>query len=130
MARSTAASTNANRERTESDFASVLASGTRVRGRVRGDGDLRIEGHIEGDVAVSGDLAIEDGAAVKGDVQAANVTVGGELTGDVSARGAVVIRATARVAGTMGGSEVSLEEGASFDGRIEAEFDLPPELTR
>lgn len=126
MARSTATSANVTREGMES----VLARGTRVRGRIRGDGDLRIEGNIEGDVAVSGDLTIDDGAAVKGDVQAASVTVGGELTGDVTARGAVVIRATARVAGTMGGSEVSLEEGASFDGRIEAEFDLPLELTR
>jgi hypothetical protein len=28
----------------------------------------------------------------------------------------------------MGGAEVSLEEGASFFGRIDAEFDLPAEL--
>ena len=54
--------------------------------------------------------------------------VGGALTGDVAATGAVVIRATARVEGNMSGAEVSLEEGASFSGRIEAEFDLPAEL--
>ena len=83
MARSTAAATNVNGDGTES----VLGRGTRVRGRVRGDGDLRIEGAVEGDVAISGDLAIEEGATIKGDVQASTVTIGGELAGDVTARG-------------------------------------------
>lgn len=108
---------------------SVLGRGTRVRGRVHGDGSLRVEGAIEGGVQVSGDLEIEDGAAVTGDVEAGAVIVGGQLTGDVSARGPVTIRATARVTGNMAGSEVSLEEGAEFTGRIDAEFDLPAELT-
>ena len=73
MARSTAAATNVNGDGTES----VLGRGTRVRGRIRGDGDLRIEGAVEGEVAISGDLAIEEGATIKGDVQASTVTIGG-----------------------------------------------------
>jgi len=125
MARSTAAPTDVN-EGTES----ILGRGTRVRGRVRGDGDLRIEGFVEGDVAISGDVTIEEGASVKGDVQGTTVTLCGELHGDATARGAVVVRAGAKVSGNLGGSEVSLEEGASFEGRIEAELDLPPELMR
>jgi cytoskeletal protein CcmA (bactofilin family) len=107
---------------------SVLGRGTRVRGRIGGEGSLRVEGQIEGNVAVGGDLAVEEGAAITGDVEARAVTIHGALTGDVSARGAIAIRATAKVAGNMGGSEVSLDEGASFTGRIEAEFDLPSEL--
>lgn len=111
-----------------SESVSVLGRGARVRGRVSGEGDLRIEGQIEGDVSVSGDLAIEDGGAVTGDVTAGAVEIAGGLDGDVSARGTVTIHATARVAGDMIGVEVNLEEGASFSGRIEAEFDLPAEL--
>jgi len=108
---------------------SVLGHGTRVRGRVQGDGDLRVEGQVEGDVTLSGDLVIEEGAQIQGNVEAASVTIGGTLTGDVASRGPVAIRATARVAGNMGGSEVSLEEGAEFSGRIEADFELPAELS-
>jgi cytoskeletal protein CcmA (bactofilin family) len=108
---------------------SVLGPGARVRGRVHGEGALRVEGHVEGDVAVSGELTIEEGGGVVGDVEAAAVAVSGELTGDVAARGPVTIRATAKVTGNMGGAEVSLEEGAQFSGRIEAEFDMPAELT-
>jgi cytoskeletal protein CcmA (bactofilin family) len=107
---------------------SVLGHGTRVRGRVQGDGDLRVEGQVEGDVTLTGDLVIEEGAQVQGNVEAAAVTISGALTGDVASRGPVAIRATARVTGNMGGSEVSLDEGAEFSGRIEADFELPAEL--
>jgi len=107
---------------------SILGRGARVRGRIGGDGDLRVEGQIEGDVVVSGELSIEEGGAITGDVGAASVVVGGALRGDVDARGPVAVRATAEVEGNLSGSEVSLEEGASFHGRIDAEFDLPAEL--
>ena len=108
---------------------SVLGRGTRVRGHVRGEGSLRVLGAVEGDVTIEGDLAIDEGGAVTGDINAATVTVRGALTGDVAAKGAVSILAGANVIGNMGGAEVSLDEGASFTGRIEAEFELPPELT-
>ena len=101
-----------------SDSTSVLGRGSRVRGRVSGDGDLRVEGQIEGDVTLSGELAIDETGSVTGDIDAASVSIAGVLQGNVTSRGAVMIRA-----------EVTLEEGASFAGRIEAEFDLPAELS-
>ncbi|MRG92777.1 bactofilin family protein [Polyangium spumosum] len=107
---------------------SVLGRGTRVRGRVMGEGDLRVEGHVEGGVSLTGELVIEEGAEVSGDVEAAVVTIAGTLTGDVAARGPVAIRASAKVSGNLGGAEVSLDEGAEFSGRIEADFELPAEL--
>jgi cytoskeletal protein CcmA (bactofilin family) len=107
---------------------STLGRGARVRGRVGGEGDLHVEGQIEGDVAITGDLFIEEGGSIRGDVGARAVVIGGAFTGDVDARGAVSIRSTASVEGNLGGAEVSLEEGASFRGRIDAEFDLPAEL--
>jgi len=111
-----------------SEAASVLGRGARVRGRVSGDGDLQVEGQIEGDVTLSGELSIDEAGSITGDVDAAAVTIAGVLQGNVASRGAVTIRAGAKVEGNMGGAEVSLEEGASFVGRIEAEFDLPAEL--
>jgi cytoskeletal protein CcmA (bactofilin family) len=127
MARGPAVERSRTSETSEST--SVLGRGARVRGRVSGDGDLRVEGQIEGDVTLSGELSIDETGTVTGDVDAAAVTITGTLLGDVAARGVVTIRAGAKVEGNMGGAEVSLEEGASFAGRIEAEFDLPAELT-
>ncbi len=73
----------AARDTSDEAGASVLGRGARVRGRIGGDGDLRIEGQVEGDVAISGELTIEEGASVTGDVGAGAVVVGGALRGDV-----------------------------------------------
>jgi cytoskeletal protein CcmA (bactofilin family) len=108
---------------------STLGRGARVRGRIHGDGDLRVEGQVEGDVTVSGTLVIEEGGAIHGDVGAGAVEIGGALTGDVASHGAVAIRATAKVEGNLGAAEVTLDEGASFHGRIEAEFEMPAGLS-
>lgn len=108
--------------------ANVLGKSLRVRGRLTGDGDLRVEGEIEGEIQVSGALELVDGGSVSGNIAAKSVVIEGSLNGDVAAEGAVLIRAGARVTGNMNGSEVALEEGAAFTGRIEADFELPDGL--
>jgi cytoskeletal protein CcmA (bactofilin family) len=105
-----------------------IGSGTRVHGRVSGEGDIIVEGHVEGEISVHGDLTIEQGASVTSDVDAHGVTISGSLEGDVNATRVVAIRAGARVRGDLRGAEVTLEEGAEFAGRLDSEFALPPEL--
>jgi cytoskeletal protein CcmA (bactofilin family) len=108
--------------------ANVLGRSVRIRGRVTGDGDLRLEGDVDGDVKIGGALEIGDAATLNGNVTANSVLVDGSLTGDVEATGPVHIRAGARVSGNMTGSEIALEEGAAFSGRIDASFELPDGL--
>ena len=105
-----------------------LGAGLKIRGRVSGEGDVRVLGEVEGDVKVGGDLELGANGSVTGNVSARAVSIDGALTGDVEAEGAIAIRSSARVAGNLSGTEVSLEEGASFSGRIEAAFDLPEDL--
>jgi cytoskeletal protein CcmA (bactofilin family) len=106
----------------------VIGRSTRVRGRVSGDGDLRIEGTLEGDISVRGEVTIAEGGRATSTVEASGVTLRGELDGDVRATGAVRIEAGARVRGDVNGESVSLEEGAEFAGRLDMAFDLPAEL--
>ena len=113
---------------TASGEASHIGAGTRVRGRVTGDGDVVIGGHVEGDVVVQGDVTIEDGARCTSNVEGHEVSVAGELAGDVAATGAVLIGATARLRGNVRGAQVSMEDGASFAGRIDCDFELPEGL--
>jgi cytoskeletal protein CcmA (bactofilin family) len=106
-----------------------IGSGARVRGRVHGDGNLVVEGHIEGELAIRGDLTIAGGGSVTCDtLEAHAVTIAGTLEGNVSAAGAVRISGGAQVRGNLRGPTVSIEDGARYSGRLENEFDLPPEL--
>jgi len=99
-----------------------------VRGRVDGDGDLRIEGQVEGDVRVSGALTIDARGGLTGNSSANAADVEGRVIGDIQAEGAVAIKRGAHVQGNISGSEISLDEGASFAGRIDASFELPEGL--
>jgi cytoskeletal protein CcmA (bactofilin family) len=106
-----------------------IGSGARIRGRIHGDGDLVIEGHVEGDVALRGDLTIAAGASVSSEVVEAHaVTIAGSLEGELTATGPVRLSAGARVRGNVRGSAVIIDDGARFTGRLDCEFDLPPEL--
>jgi cytoskeletal protein CcmA (bactofilin family) len=106
-----------------------IGRAARVRGRVHGDGDLIVEGQVEGDLIIQGNLTIADGASVTSEaVEAHAVTIGGSFDGDVAASGPVRIGSGARVRGNLRGSAVSIDEGARYAGRLDCEFDLPPEL--
>jgi cytoskeletal protein CcmA (bactofilin family) len=106
-----------------------IGSGARVRGRIHGEGDLVVEGQVEGDLVLHGDLTIAEGASVTSEaVEAAAVTIAGSLDADIAATGAVRIAAGARVRGNVRASAVSIDDGASFSGRLDLEFELPPEL--
>jgi cytoskeletal protein CcmA (bactofilin family) len=106
----------------------VLGVGTRIRGRVTGDGSLVVEGTLEGDIAVRGDVQLAVGGKIAGQVSADEVTIDGILDGDVAARGAIALRAGSAVRGDLKAREVTLEEGAEYIGRLDATFDLPAEL--
>jgi cytoskeletal protein CcmA (bactofilin family) len=110
------------------DEANAIGPSVRVRGRVSGEGDLRVEGSVDGDVRVTGALAIDARGTVLGNTAARSVEVEGTLTGDISAVGTVHIRGGARVTGNVTGAEIALDETAAFVGRIEADFELPDDL--
>ncbi len=103
----------------------VLGKGLRVRGRVRGEGDLRVEASVEGDIEVSGALELAPGATVTGAVQAQEVVVSGALEGDVNATGPVTITTTGSLRGEVSAAELQIEEGGQLVGTVEAKFDLP-----
>ena len=106
----------------------VIGSGTRIHGRVTGEGNLTIAGTVEGEINLRGNLSIEGDGTATSDVVAHDVTVAGNLEGNVEASGAVRLTAGSRTRGTVRGATISLEEGARFTGHIECDFDLPAEL--
>jgi cytoskeletal protein CcmA (bactofilin family) len=108
----------------------VVGVGTRIRGRVTGDGSLVVEGTLEGDIAVRGDVQIAAGGKVQGAVSADEVSLDGGLDGDVTARGSIALRPGAHVRGDLKGREITLDEGAEYIGRLDADFDLPAELEK
>lgn len=114
---------------TKGSVEAVLTAGTSVRGRIVGDGDVRVLGSVEGDISVQGSVAIGEGGTVRGDaLEARDVTVEGELSADVTAEGAISIQRGAVVRGKLRGRAIRIEEGASVSADLDADFELPDAL--
>lgn len=111
--------------------AAIIGSSTRVRGRVNGNGDLRVDGRVDGEILLAqGDLTLGETAEVDATVRADNIHVLGRLEGDVQAAGKLSVGAGASVRGNVRAKSLTLEDGANFSGQLDAEFDLPAELMK
>lgn len=107
----------------------VLGKNVRIRGRISGEGNLVVQGALEGDVVLRGDFTLDVGAEAQSSVTANDVTVSGALEGGIQADGEVTVTASGTFRGDVRAAQVVLEDGATFAGRLEADFELPPELS-
>lgn len=109
--------------------AASIGRGTKIRGRVSGDGDLTVEGQVEGDVRVRGDVTVAEGAAILGDVlEGHTVRLDGHVEATVIASGPVHLGASCKVRGDLKATGIAIDDGADFAGRIDCDFELPAEL--
>src|SRR5687768_12279362 len=89
--------------------AARIGGGTRVRGRIEGEGDLTIDGSVEGNIRLGGDVTISDEGSATSDIDAGNVSVAGNLEGDIEASGNVRLGAGCRVRGNVRGTGIVIE---------------------
>jgi cytoskeletal protein CcmA (bactofilin family) len=116
------------------DAQSVIGNDLSIEGQsitVRCKGSLKVLGNIEADVH-SKELEVGKEATVQGSIAADTVNVFGRVSGSI--RGAhVVLHASAAVEGDIHSGLLSIEQGASFDGRsrrVTNPAEIAPQLER
>ena len=103
------------RRRVEQPAASVIASDLLIKGGIEGRGEIQLQGKAWGDVKVER-LMIGEQAMLEGSVEAVVVEVRGKVTGAITAR-QVRLLASAKVEGDITYEQLSIENGAQFEGR-------------
>lgn len=97
---------------------SVIGSDLSIEGQsisIRCKGLLRVNGNIQADLH-GRKLIVGDEATITGAIAAEAVDVYGKVQGSIEAT-SVMLRATAEVEGDITSRTLSIEPGASFDGR-------------
>lgn len=90
-----------------------------VKGDVLCSRDLTIDGKVEGTIAVGGNvLTIGEGAAIKADLVARTITIGGDVTGNVTAHDKVDLRATGSVEGDISAPRFAMADGSVVRGKV------------
>jgi cytoskeletal protein CcmA (bactofilin family) len=107
----------------------ILNQGTTIRGRVTGEGDVRVYGTLQGEVVLRGALVVGEGGAVRGGaVEATDITVEGEVSGEVNAASSLVVHPTGSLSGRVRGRSIRVHAGATLSCDFDCDFDLPEEL--
>ena len=103
---------------------STLSAGVKYEGNISGAGDLQVEGSLKGDIRVAR-VTIGEGGTVEGTVHADVLDVRGRVTGAIVAK-QVRLYATSRVEGDITQEQLTVEQGAWFQGRCNpAKRDTP-----
>ena len=109
---------------------SVLGEGTIYKGKLTGEGGVRIEGNFDGEIKLDGLLVVgTTGRITCEDLRAKSVIVAGTVRGDITAN-KVEIRASGRVWGNVTAVTFATEEGAFLRGQIQMEETLDLGLPR
>jgi cytoskeletal protein CcmA (bactofilin family) len=100
---------------------SVVADGVNLRGKLTGEGGVRIEGTFEGEIQLEGLLVIgPSGRVTCEELNAKSVIVAGAMRGNIHAE-RVEIRSSGRVWGDVITTAMSTQEGAFLRGQIQME---------
>ena len=103
---------------------STLSAGVKYEGNISGAGELQVDGSLKGDIRVVR-VTIGEGGSVEGTVHADVLEVRGRVTGAIVAK-QVKLFATARIEGDITQEQLSIEQGAWFQGRCtQAKRDTP-----
>ena len=103
---------------------STLSAGVKYEGNISGAGELQVDGSLKGDIRVVR-VTIGEGGSVEGTVHADVLEVRGRVSGAIVAK-QVKLFATARIEGDITQEQLSIEQGAWFQGRCtQAKRDTP-----
>jgi len=93
-----------------------LGRGSRIQGKLRFEGSVRIAGIVEGEIDATEGVIVEQGAEVSARITASTVLVHGTVNADVHARGRLEVGATGMIRGKVTTGALVVHEGAVFEG--------------
>ncbi|MFA5097828.1 MAG: polymer-forming cytoskeletal protein [Candidatus Margulisiibacteriota bacterium] len=106
------------RERVPGIIETIIGKSASLKGEIETKGSIRVDGTLDGSIAAEQEAMIGESAKVKGNVKGLRVIVAGEVNGNVSAKESVEIKKMGRVFGDISGNTLTVDEGASYKGKV------------
>ena len=95
---------------------SVFGADIRITGNVAADADLHIDGHVEGDVTCTA-LVQGESSEITGAVKAERARLAGTIHGTITVKELTILK-SARIIGDVHYDALTIEQGASVEGRF------------
>lgn len=95
---------------------SVIGADVVIRGNIEASADLHVDGTVEGDIACAS-LVQGQASLIEGAIAAETARLAGTVKGKVVARELVILK-SARIEGDVQYDALTIEHGATVDGRF------------
>ncbi len=110
-----------DRRISDRNFETCIGKAIIITGTIEGEGNISFKGKMKGNISVKGTIFFEDGSEFEGEVRAENLIAEGSMIGKLEIKENVEIRKNAKLEVECRCKKISIEEGASFNGKIETE---------
>ena len=111
--------------RTLNTAGTLVAADAVWDGKLRSEGDIRIEGIVRGEIETAGTLVVAPEAEVHGAIRARNVMIGGDVEGDLTCDERLEILPGGSARGQINSGTLVVHEGAYIDSRFHMRRDAP-----
>lgn len=95
---------------------SVIAVGTRIKGTIDTDNDIRLDGQLIGDMKCQGKLVMGGASYLKGTINCVNAEILGKAEADLDVKDVLILRSQSSILGNIKTSTLVIEPGAVFNG--------------
>lgn len=103
----------------------VIGPGTKIKGDIETNGDIRIDGKIEGNILSQGTVVIGQKGEVKGEVKCNNCDVFGQFDGKIQIAELLSLKESSKLSGDIKTGKLSIEPGAKFTGTCDMGGNTP-----
>ncbi|MBS1760443.1 MAG: polymer-forming cytoskeletal protein [Bacteroidetes bacterium] len=97
--------------------ATIISTGTTVKGDISSDGDFRIDGTIEGNITSNAKIVIGHSGIVQGDLLGQQADIVGKVNGNIRVKDLLQLRGDAVVNGNIYAGKLQVEPSATFNGQ-------------
>jgi cytoskeletal protein CcmA (bactofilin family) len=101
----------------KSEETTIISIGVKIEGKVKSNGNIRVDGEIQGDIFSQGNVTIGENGEVNGQVNADVIAIGGNVTGTVNARNRLILDEKGNLKGDISAKTFIVKEGAQFNGK-------------
>lgn len=95
-----------------------IVEGTRFKGEIECESNIRIDGSFEGELTTKGRLVVGPQGKVEGTIRCQNCEVEGTLTGQIAVDELLSLKSSAAVEGEVHYGQLSIEPGAKMAGNL------------
>lgn len=94
----------------------IISEGTKIKGDIVANGDIRIDGELLGNISAKGLLVIGSKGRIEGQIICNNIEISGYIKGKVTASQLLNMKSTSQITGDIIAGKLSVEPGSLFSG--------------